>query len=142
MKNHFEPFLFVLVAAAAAVGGCNRETRVPVFPVTGKVTFQGKAPAGAQVVLVPVNGASAGATGVAPTAIVQSDGTFSVTSYEPEDGAPAGDYVATIQWYKVNKDIGGPGPNVIPKQYATAATSPVKVSVNAGPTALQPITIR
>ena len=44
-------FLALLLASA---GGCESEKRVPVFPVSGKVSFQGQAPVGAQVVLHPV----------------------------------------------------------------------------------------
>jgi hypothetical protein len=132
--------LAVAFAAVVAVAGCNRETRVPVFPVSGKVTFQGRPPVGALVVLAPVNGS--GTDGVAPTATVQNDGSLSVTSYEPGDGAPDGDYVATLQWYRYSKELGGPGPNVIPAKYANARTSPFKVSVKGGPTDVPAIVLR
>lgn len=127
-------------AAVVAIVGCNRETRVPVFPVSGKVTFQGRPPVGALVVLAPVNGS--GTDGVAPTATVQNDGSFSITSYEPGDGAPDGDYVATVQWYRYSKELGGPGPNVIPAKYANARTSPFKVSVKGGPADVPAIVLR
>lgn len=123
-----------------AISGCG-EARVPVYPVTGKVTYQGKVPAGASVALHAVNG---GVEGVAPTGRVNEDGSFEITVYEPGDGAPEGDYVATIQWFKVVRDPAGggaPGPNVLPKKYASAVTSPIKVSVKGGPTEIEPITI-
>ena len=44
-----------------------------------------------------------------PVGIVLDDGSFKVTAYDPGDGAPQGDYVATIQWFKITKDAGGPG---------------------------------
>lgn len=120
--------------------GCG-EARVPVHPVSGKVSFQGKAPSGARIALHTVSG---GAEGVAPTGRVNEDGTFSITAYEPGDGAPAGDYVATIEWYKVVPDPAGggaPGPNVLPKKYSSVQTSPIKLTVSNGPTQLEPITI-
>jgi hypothetical protein len=115
---------------------------VPVFPVSGKVSFQGKSPAGARVVLFPATKSGAGAVGVAPTGEVKSDGTFAVSSYDADDGAPEGEYVATIQWNKYDEKLGGFGPNVIPKKYATAATSPVRVSVKGGPATIPPIEIK
>ena len=109
-------------------------------PVSGKVTYQGQPPVGAQVVLYPVN--NVGAAGVAPTGIVLDDGSFKITAYDPNDGAPQGDYVATVQWFKITKDAAGPGPNVIPKKYTNPKTSPIKVTVaTGGPTQIQPITI-
>ena len=122
------------------VAGCSNETRVPVFPVSGKVIFQGKPPVGAQVVLHPVN--SSDNTGVAPSGTVKGDGSFAITSYDPDDGAPQGQYVATIEWYKITPEAGGAGPNVIPRNYANAKTSPIKVSVNSGSTDIRSITIK
>jgi hypothetical protein len=133
-------FLILVAATVLSATGCGEsEKRVPVFPVSGKVTYLGQVPVGAQVVLYPVN--NPGASGVAPIGIVLDDGSFKVTAYDPEDGAPQGDYVATVQWFKITKEAGGPGPNVIPKKYTNPKTSPIKVTVGAGPTEIQPITI-
>jgi hypothetical protein len=103
------------------------------------VSFQGKPPVGAQVVLQPVT--STGVNGVVPLGTVKDDGSFVITSYDPSDGAPQGDYVATIRWYKLSKD-GNPGPNVLPPVYATAKASPVKVTVGNGPVEIPPINIK
>jgi hypothetical protein len=132
-------FSLASLVAILVASGCNTETRVPVFPVSGKLTYQGQAPVGAQVVLHPVN--TSGTNEVAPTGIVLDDGSFKITAYDPEDGAPQGDYVATVQWFKITKDVGGPGPNVIPKKYTNPKTSPIKITVSGGPTEVPPITI-
>jgi hypothetical protein len=129
-----------LLSVFVAFSGCS-EPRVPVFPVSGKVTYQGKPPVGAQVVL---HAQSVDETyGVAPVGVVKSDGTFAITAYEPEDGAPEGEYVATIQWFKTITNEGGTGagPNVLPEKYASAQTSPIKVKVR-GPTQIPPIAIQ
>ena len=133
--------LLSLVSLLALVTfvGCNSDERVPVFPVSGKVTYQGKVPVGAQVILHPVT--YTGPDSVTPIGIVLDDGSFKVTAYDPGDGAPQGDYVATVQWFKVTKEAGGPGPNVIPKKYTDPKTSPIKVTVSGGPTEVPPITI-
>lgn len=134
------PLLVLAAVSVLTASGCAGEKRVPVFPVSGKVSFQGKPPAGAIVVLNPVG--TSENHDVMPTGTVKDDGSFSVTAYEPGDGAPQGEYVATVQWYKVTKELGGPGPNVLPKTYATPKTSPVKVTVGNGPVEIPPITIR
>jgi hypothetical protein len=119
--------------------GCS-EKRVPVYPVAGKVTYKGQPPVGATVVLHPAK--SGDTSDVTPTGTVKDDGSFAITSYEPGDGAPQGEYVATIEWYKYQKDLGGAGPNVIPPKYVSAKTSPVKVSVGGGPAQISPIVIK
>jgi hypothetical protein len=89
--------------------------------------------------LHPVHGDTS--DNIVPVGVVLDDGTFKVTAYEPNDGAPQGDYVATVQWFKITKENAGPGPNVIPKKYADPKTSPIKVTVTASPTLVPPITI-
>jgi hypothetical protein len=131
-------FALPLLLAASGCGG--EGPRVPVLPVSGKVTFQGKPPVGAQIVLHPVQAADT--SDVAPSGVVGSDGSFTISAYDPGDGAPEGDYVATIQWYKFVKEQGGAGPNVIPKEYSSPATSPLKVSVKGGPTTIPLIAIK
>jgi hypothetical protein len=133
----------ILIVAAlpwlTAIGGCS-EQQVAVFPVTGKVAYKGQPPVGATVVLHALN--SADTSDIAPTGTVKADGTFAITSYEPGDGAPHGEYVATIEWFKFAPELGGAGPNVIPPKYVSAKTSPIKVSVDGGPTQLQSIIIK
>lgn len=138
MRSKFSNWL--AAAVLLMIVGCSSEKRVPVFPVTGRVMFEGRPAAGAQVVLHPVNRAEA--NDVAPTGTVGADGSFTITAYEPGDGAPDGDYVATVQWYRYAQALGGPGPNVIPVKYANPRTSPIKVSVNGAATELQPIVLR
>jgi hypothetical protein len=135
---HRYVLIVALLPAFVADSGCS-EPRAPVFPVSGKVTYKGQPPVGATVVLHPVN--SEGTNDVAPTGAVKDDGTFAITSYEPGDGAPQGEYVATIEWYKYDADLGGAGPNVIPQKYVAAKSSPIKVNVG-GPTQIPPIAIQ
>jgi hypothetical protein len=130
--------LVALLPALTMLVGCG-ESRIEVVPVSGRVTFAGQPPAGAQIVLHPAN--TSNPSDVAPSGRVGNDGSFTITAYEQGDGAPPGEYVATIQWYKIDPKEGIPGPNVIPEEYAKAATSPIKVTVNQAPTVLQPITI-
>jgi hypothetical protein len=126
--------------ATLATSGCG-ESHVPVFPVSGRITYLGRPPVGAQVVLHPVN--SSQTSGVVPVGVVNKDGSFTVTAYEPGDGAPPGDYVATVQWFKIVNDTGGagPGPNVLPAKYARPDTSPIRVSVKEESTDIPPIEI-
>jgi hypothetical protein len=126
----------------AAVGCGKSEVRVPVVPVTGTIKVGKEIPVGAEIMLH-----AKGHTlppGVAPAGRVAEDGTFKVNIYGTAEGVPAGDYVATVQWFKIVKGDGGAisGPNVIPAKYCSPTTSPLLVTVKNEPTVLEPILIR
>ncbi|WP_422924663.1 hypothetical protein [Singulisphaera sp. PoT] len=131
-----------LIILAALLAGCGGNgDRVPVYPVKGKVTVFGEVPEGALVILNPVK--DGGETEIRPSGKVRSDGTFSVTTYDADDGAPAGEYLGTIQWNKLvqNGRDWKAGPNVVPKDYASRQTSPWKITVEAAPKELEPLAI-
>jgi hypothetical protein len=129
-----------LIPACTLLVGCE-EARVPVFPVSGRVTYKGKPAAGAQIMLNAVNQLQG--DDIAPIGVVKGDGTFAITAYDPGDGAPEGEYVVTVQWFKLVTGAGGSGagPNILPPKYASPLTSPVKVSVKGGPTEVPPIAL-
>jgi hypothetical protein len=126
------------------VSGCGQSglDRVPVVPVDGKVTFEGKPTPGAMIVLHRKDKAPSNVP--APRAQVEKDGTFRFTTYDAGDGVPPGDYVATIAWYKLasqGRDV-QPGPNVLPPRYSNPATSKWDVRVAESPTRLPAATLR
>ena len=127
--------------------GCSEKggDRPAIYPVTGRVEFRGKPADGAFVVFHPVGTAAAGEE--KPTARVQPDGTFTVTSHGAESessGAPAGEYAVTVEWRKLvvdGKDA-APGPNVISPRYSDPKATPIKAMVAEGPNQLDPIVIK
>jgi hypothetical protein len=75
---------------------------------------------------------------------VGTDGAFRLTTYDADDGAPAGEYTATLLWNKLVKkgqDYAA-GPNLVPVEYATRETSPWKLIVDAKPNELLPLDIK
>ena len=133
----------VLAALMVATGlGCSKsESRVPVHPVQGAIQYRGQPAAGAFVSLVPKN-ATDGVPN--PRATVAKDGSFTVSTYDGNDGAPEGEYVVTVQWYKPvrqGNDLVG-GPNVLPAKYSSPKTSDVTIHIAAGENRLKPIQIR
>jgi hypothetical protein len=133
----------VLAALMMVTGlGCSKsESRVPVHPVLGAIQFRGQPAVGAFVSLVPKTALD----GVPnPRATVAKDGSFTVSTYDGNDGAPEGEYVVTVQWYKPvrqGNDLVG-GPNVLPAKYASPRTSDVSIHIAAGENRLKPIQIR
>ncbi|HEX8201053.1 MAG TPA: hypothetical protein VF590_11235 [Isosphaeraceae bacterium] len=127
------------LATALLVGGCGRdETHVPVFPVRGQVQFEGKPAPGALVVFHPLEDAG---DDIRPTARVEPDGSFRLSTFDKDDGAPVGEYTVTVEWQKlVTKGADTEvGPNVIPDRYAKAETSPLKATVGEAPNELPPL---
>lgn len=110
----------------------------PLHPVRGRVVFGKTVPEGARITLTPKEGGWP--YDAFPTATVATDGSFRFGTFGRDDGVPAGTYVATVQWFRVAPD-GSVGGNVLPKKYASAATSPLAVSVGSGPHDLPPLQI-
>jgi hypothetical protein len=74
-----------------------RSGHVPVYPVRGQVYFQGKPASHAFVALHPCDQTNAAVPH--PTAYTDAEGRFALSTYAPQDGAPAGEYVVTIVWW-------------------------------------------
>src|SRR5262245_40432993 len=88
----------LLLAAAATTAGCG-PGKPPAVPVKGKVTFRkATAPGGALVVFHPKHPAFEKRVGGKPFARVKEDGTFTLTTFQPDDGAPEGEYGVTVDW--------------------------------------------
>ena len=70
------------------------------------------------------------------------DGTFTLTTYDAADGAPAGEYRVTVElWRSTGRGDEGPTNRLNPK-YARPESSGLTATVSAGPTDLKPITLK
>ena len=95
---------FALLSSTILFGAsCSSQKRI--YPVEGKVLFEGRPAAGAIVQFHPVSKDEKDP--LVPQAQVATDGTFRLTSIEFEDGAPAGRYKVTVFWGLPSK--GGDG---------------------------------
>jgi 3',5'-cyclic AMP phosphodiesterase CpdA len=113
--------------------GVYAANRKPTHPVQGKVYFEGTPAANAQVVfhLSSADGKNYTRAG---DALVEADGSFTLTTYTANDGAPIGDYAVTItlrspQW----DDQGKAGPNQLPARYSRPQSSGLQAKVKEGP---------
>ncbi|MBP3957248.1 carboxypeptidase regulatory-like domain-containing protein [Gemmata sp. G18] len=90
-------FWTVTFIALVATTGCEkpkRYTPIHLVPVRGKVLTDGNPAAGATVRFHPRNAAPGALTPVAKTG---PDGSFELTTYENQDGAPPGEYDVTLR---------------------------------------------
>jgi uncharacterized protein DUF6795 len=122
-----------VLALAVVASGCSRQApTVEVHPVTGQVTYNGKPAAGAHVAFHPRTQQVAHPT---PSAKVDAQGNFSLTTYRSEDGAPIGEYRVTVELRPVIAKQGEIelGPNILPPQYSSPKTTKVVARVAEGP---------
>jgi hypothetical protein len=120
--------------------GCGGPDRPVTYPATGTVLFQGEPVEGATVRFIPTDGRPASGQ-------TDASGRFTLSTYEPDDGAVAGEHtvlVSKVVQLDPSDQSGYPEMrSVLPKQYGQANQSPLKVTVDAGgendfPLELQP----
>jgi hypothetical protein len=127
-----------------ACGGSGGPPRKTCFPVKGQLFVKSQPAAGAVVVFHPAAGEDLKEwpTGY-PTGEVQSDGNFALQTYEPGDGAPAGDYTVVVTWPQPPPagDEEATTVDRLQGRYADPRSSQLKAKVEAGPTELPPFRI-
>lgn len=110
--------------------------RRPPQPVKGTVYFEGAPTPDAQVAFHLVNPDKKAPTRTGD-AFVDADGSFVLSSYNANDGAPTGEYLVTVVWRQPWLDAQGrPGPNILPERYSKPDTTDLRVRVKDGSNAL------
>lgn len=98
----FAGLFWALVGFGLLGCGSPRELRErqEVVPVAGQLMFQGRPAAGALVVLHPIGAGFERREWTAgfPRGRAAEDGSFRLTTYEQDDGAPRGKYVLLVSW--------------------------------------------
>lgn len=113
--------------------GCESAQPPDVVPVTGKVLLDGAPLEYGSVTFQPLRGQPARGK-------IQSDGTFSLSTYAPGDGAKVGKHQVRVTCYESQEPgqatADGPaealGNSLIAEKYTRFATSGLEVSVLAG----------
>lgn len=124
---------FLMIAAPWA----KKSHGIDTVPVSTQVFFEGQHAFGAFVTLHPI-GDSPLLKNVRPVGYVQPSGQVKFSTFESQDGVPAGEYLVTVQWNKLvkNGEDASPGPNILPQRYLLPTTSGLKVKVDVGQTEL------
>jgi hypothetical protein len=129
--------LCLLIACSACSCAKRAPEELAVFPVGGRVLYDGKPTPGAVVVLHPINDQKC----PRPWGMVDRDGNFRLKTYRTNDGAPAGNYIATVDWRKESRGQRR-GPNgLLPSKYGTPKESPLRVTVAPRTERLEPFNI-
>lgn len=112
--------------------GYSHGKRKRVYPVRGRVFFEGCPTPNAQVAfyLEDKDKKRLSRTG---DALVDADGSFRLTTYTPNDGTLAGKYKVSVVWRQPLSDgSGGYGPNLLPERYGDPKTSGLTANVTTG----------
>lgn len=119
--------------------GCGGEDwQAPTHPASGRITINGEPPVGAVVELHAVGG-KPDVRNSRPWAVVRDDGSYSLTTYERGDGAPAGQYAVTVKW---PPDVSQPSlADRLSGAYSQAERSRWTVTITEGANDLPPIDI-
>ena len=136
--------IVLLAMFACFAPGCFwKNDRLPVNRVGGSVFVVGKPAVGAKLFFHPVD-AGFNPRALRPFAEVAEDGTFELSTYLADDGAPEGDYVVTIYWPAPKKLFKGKfeddslAPDRLKDLYSNPRTSKLRAHINCGDNLLPP----
>jgi hypothetical protein len=130
-------FRITALFAAIAFAGCGEPPKdvpkVALHPLTGIINVNGK-PVGGAIVSLHASGTTELGV-VTPHGITDDTGKFSLSTYQPEDGAPEGKYQVTVSWAdKLAGSSSDPeyGPEKLPFRYQNPAMSGLELEVKPG----------
>lgn len=130
------PAALLLPLVGTLLGCSGGEPRPDVQPVTGSLTINGQPAEGAILSFHPVDGQNFDRRGSRPRAIVEGDGTFTVSTYGDGDGAPAGQYAVSIVWL-TNPESANPV-DQLGGRFANPQQSEWRVQIEEGDNRLEP----
>jgi hypothetical protein len=111
----------VMFTTALVAGGCSKKGGMETAPVSGKVTYRGKALPTGTVMFVPDEGPAA-------TGEISSDGSYKLTTFSPGDGAVIGTHKVTITALQgmgnaLPEQRSATPPPLVPARYLSGETS-------------------
>jgi hypothetical protein len=123
---------FTVVVSVVAFGlgiGCAGDKK-KIHVVRGKVTLDGKEVPNGTITFIPESGPAASGE-------IQPDGTYTLTTYKPGDGAAEGKYKVVIvamqdQAGRLPEERNPLPPPIVPNKYSSITTTDLEANVKAG----------
>jgi hypothetical protein len=137
--------LLALLLLTLLLTSCGKSRFKPLYPVKGRVLVNGEPTADVTVQFQSQD--DPGDQLVSPSGTTDQDGWFTMSTYNANDGVPAGSYSVTMIWLMKDKR-GRPkfGPltkvNKLPMSYSKPETSGFKVQINKGENTLPPFELQ
>jgi len=148
MKSRFSLCLLLtgLLIPQSCAKKISEEGWLPTYETAGQVTVNGVPAKGAIVRFYPVSPQADANSPVVPAGVVQEDGTFQLTSYKSNDGAPEGEYHVTLIWpdpklLSPQLSTSEDPPDRLKNRFAKPERSTIKVRIAAGENHLEPIVL-
>lgn len=117
-------------ALLCLMAGCSGETGPRCFPVSGTIQLDKQPLTDAMIVFHPLDSDAPDVQ--KPLAYSNKDGDFELTTNQPNDGAPPGEYAITVELRELKQDgdqMIRDGRNLLPERYRDAAKSGLKFTV-------------
>lgn len=114
--------------------GCEQKApyRKTTFPVKGSITVDGNVPdSPVKIECVPISQVDDDPSHFSMSfTMSKTDGSFNISTYQSDDGIPAGEYALTFMWGKLNLMSGQyGGPDKLNGRYSDPKKSEIKVTV-------------
>lgn len=119
--------LIVLGSLLSLIAGCSDKLRT--YPVTGKVVFKDGSPVHVGTIEFKSMDKKIQARGT-----IETDGSFKLTTYEPNDGAVLGKHQCIVTQFIMLEELPGIKPSkkgVVHSRFASYATSGLELEVTA-----------
>jgi hypothetical protein len=127
MRNLLPQLAFFIAVTSL---GCGSGNLIETIPAKGVLMVNQQPADGATIILVPEK-VSELALNERPSAKSNKDGTFALTTIEPQDGAPIGDYKVLVTWPEASEDPeASSGSDRLNFAYSNPATTPLKLNVS------------
>ncbi|HEY7426857.1 MAG TPA: hypothetical protein VH682_21655 [Gemmataceae bacterium] len=133
--------LLALLLLCSLVTSCGKSRFKPLYPVKGRVLVNGEPTADIDVRFHSLDDPDDQL--VSPSGTTDKDGEFTLSTYNANDGVPAGSYAVTMIWLPKDKR-GRPQMgklakiNKLPMSYSDPKTSGFKVEITKGDNTLPP----
>lgn len=131
-----------LCLSVLALTSCKKKDgKLPVFPVKGQILIDGNPAKDVLISFWPAK-IEEGLHAYSPSAQTDENGYFTLSTYNPGDGAPAGEYAVTIEWPVgfsiVSNQWHG---DHLQGKYKDQNNSQIKIKIEPKPNELAPIRI-
>ena len=119
----------LLAGLLSSLSGCGNGMPQTV-KVTGKVTFDGKAPPGPGIIYFLPTESAEGFPMRPANGHFGADGSYKTTTFEPNDGVMPGKYKMYIECWEQEPNMEGkPVKSHVPKKYQSAETSGYELDI-------------
>ena len=129
--------LLVIMFAA----GCSGRKGPKLYPVKGMIYINGQPAKDVNVMFTPVTPFEDGLL-LSPAGATDDDGSFRLTSFDADDGAPAGEYLVTVIYpmSRFNKNLNGI--DRLKGKYSNPKSSGLKATIEPKANDLPPIQLK